>query len=279
MENALHQRVEFHMGTAITLAIPLSLEDPVRADVAFAACFARAAEIDQRFSPYRTDSEVTHFGRGEIDEVDLSQDMRIILDLSAKLHATTGGVFDIYATAKKPPACELQQGGSQHARPLDPSGVVKGWAIEQCADILRDNGLQNFVVNIGGDVYANGYESPEKRWRVGLQHPVLRDKIMDVLHISDTAVATSGLYERGEHIVGANDDITRELLSVTVVGADVTLADAYATSVFAMGMRGLDWFSTLNEFELFAVNAQQEVFTTQGIAKYRATTEAENQTS
>ncbi len=262
----LHQRVEMHMGTAVILSVPVSLEQREAADEVFAACFERARELDAVFSPYKPESEISRFGRGEITKNELSPEVCEVLDFCDKLHAVSNGAFDIHAAATQPPARELQQSDNADARPLDPSGAVKGWAIEQCADLFRRSDIHNFCVNIGGDIFAGGCEAPDQPWRVGLQHPDERSNIMEVLSVSDTGVATSGLYERGEHIVGTN----HELCSVTVVGADIALADAYATTAFVMGRRGVNWILEQRGFDVFAVTSEREVLASSGLARFRA---------
>lgn len=269
MQESTLQRVEMHMGTAVIISVPGELEDLADANVAVDLCFARARAIDDTFSVYKSDSVISRFGRGEIREDDLASEVREILDLCEKLHASTEGAFDIYAAGRLSPACELQASVKPGARPIDPSGAVKGWAIQECVDIMHDADIKNFCINIGGDIFAAGYESPDLPWKVGLQHPVEHDKIMATLHLCDMAVATSGFYERGEHIVGTNAHSTHELLSVSVVGADITLADAYATSAFAMGRSGVDWIAEQSGFDVFAVTHTLEVLSSPGINDFR----------
>ena len=135
----------------------------------------------------------------------------------------TGGYFDVRAGA---------------SRTLDPSGLVKGWSVDRAAALLDAAGASNYAVNAGGDMRLRGGALPESVWRVGIQHPLERDRVAAVLETRDLAVATSGAYERGEHVI---DPHTRRppagVLSVTITGPDLATADAYATSAFAMGSR------------------------------------------
>lgn len=250
------------MGTVATIDVRDGV-DNATVEHAFAAIRSRLADIDARFSTYRADSEISRMGRGELLLEDASDDVRFILDLCDKLHNVSGGTFDVHAAATRGPAVELQKSLTPGAKPLEPSGAVKGWAIEVVSALLQADGMRDFCVNIGGDVYASGRQGADEGWRVGLQHPYERMKVMAVLEVRDTAVATSALYERGDHII-VDEGIT-PLVSVTVVGPDITLADAYATIAFAKGVEGLAWITQQPGFEVFAVDQQQQTHFSPGL--------------
>jgi FAD:protein FMN transferase len=154
-----------------------------------------------------------------------------VLALCEELHDDTGGAFDAMAV----PA----PNGSR----LDPSGVVKGWSIERAADLLEAHGARNFCINAGGDIALRGEPRPGEQWRIGVRHPDDASKSAAVLHgAGRLAIATSATYERGAHIIDpSTGEPTADLASVTIVGPDLTYADAYATSVFVMGVDGLNW--------------------------------------
>lgn len=265
------QRIVETMGTVMTIDVPAhepAVHDAVAMERVVDVAVDRLRGIEERFSTYDARSEVSCFGRGELREDEVSDELRAILDLAATLRDVTGGSFDVHAAAVDPPAAELQRSDLPGARPLEPSGLVKGWAIEQVVDHLRSAGLRHFAVNIGGDVYAGGEELPGRRWRIGVQHPVQRQHLMAVLHVSDMAVATSGTYERGQHIVDPRGGRPKGLLSVTVVGPDVTLADVYATAIFARGRDGMEWATTLPGFDVLMVDDAQVTHFTPGLAAY-----------
>jgi thiamine biosynthesis lipoprotein len=242
----LHQ-VEQIMGTAISLDIadPLS---PSRLGELAAAAFASLREVDERFSTYKDGSEVNRLQRGEITLADCSADLRHVLDECSRLWRTTQGYFDAYATGR-----------------LDPSGYVKGWSVQVASDALAAGGALNHCLNAGGDICVRGGPEPGAKWRVGIRHPWESMKVAWVLAVTDVAVATSGTYERGLHVVdpftGRGAD---ELVSVTVVGPDLALADAYATTATAMGRSGLAWLAALEGYESAAVTRDGEAFTSAG---------------
>lgn len=186
-------------------------------------------EVDRRFSTYRDDSEVCRLRRQEITPAEGSADLRHVLEACADLWRETDGYFDAYA-----------------AGPLDPSGYVKGWSVEIASARLAEAGSKNHCVNAGGDIRARGLSSEGSPWRVGIRHPWEADKLSWVLSITDQAVATSGTYERGDHVFNPRTGApARGLRSVTIVGPDLALADAYATAALAMGEAGVAWLAKL----------------------------------
>jgi len=222
------RRVQDVMGTAISL----HLADPLpAADLAALAdqVFAWFQEVDQRFSTYKEGSEVNRLDRGELSDRDCSPDLRHVLDECSELWRATDGYFDAHATGR-----------------FDPSGYVKGWSVQVASDRLVARGAVNHCINAGGDVRVRGNPVPGKPWRIGIRHPWLTHQLCWVLEGTDLAVATSGTYERGYHVIDPRTGApARELRSVTVVGPDLGPADAYATAAVAMGLPGLDWLARL----------------------------------
>ncbi len=219
------RRVEEQWGTVISVDV----RDDVDA-LALDRCFAWFARVDALFSTWRDDSEIVRLGRGEITAGECSPEVAEVLDLCERMRLESGGAFDISfgADPSIPPRPGLA--------PLDPSGLVKGWAVARAGDLLRDAGAANFFVNAGGDVLTRGRPAGADGWRVGIQHPRERDRVAAVLAVTDAAVATSGRYERGDHVVDPRTGRPAlGLASVTVVGPDLAIADAYATATVVLG--------------------------------------------
>jgi FAD:protein FMN transferase len=216
--------VEMVMGTAVSF----HLRPPLPGRDAIDAACAALHDIDRRFSLYRSDSELGRLARGEIEETALSPDVRWVLAACDDLERTSGGAFD-----------------ARHHRTdgvVDPSGFVKGWAVEEAARHLDEAGALNYVIAAGGDVLARGESLPGRPWRVGIRHPDDPGSVVAVLAIRTGAVATSGLYERGEHIVDPRSGtVQRAVRSMSVIGSSLAWADAYATAAFVMGLSGLAW--------------------------------------
>src|SRR6185312_6893643 len=137
---------------------------------------------------------------------------------------------------------------------LDPSGLVKGWAVAGAADRLAAAGAANFSINAGGDVVARGRPAPDRRWRIGIRHPEDLEQLAAVVELEDLGVATSGEYEQRGHILDPHTGRPPSgLLSVTVVGPDLGDADAYATAAFAMGADGPEWTATLTGYDAMCI--------------------------
>jgi thiamine biosynthesis lipoprotein len=233
-------RVERIMGTAIGIDVRGVGVSPGAVE----AAFALLREIDARFSTYRHDSELSRLIRDELDEESCSTDLRAILGLSEDLRRTSSGFFDI--RRHRP-----------DGRP-DPTGLVKGWAIEEAALRLDAAGATDYAINAGVDIVARGAPEPGRRWRVGIRHPEQTDRVAAVLGVHDLAVATSGGYERGDHIVNPHSGRPpRDLLSMTVVGPSLTYADAYATTAFAMGLPGTAWVQSHPGYGAYAITADR----------------------
>jgi thiamine biosynthesis lipoprotein len=189
--------------------------------------------VDGTFSTYRPGSEVNRFDRGELPAGECSQELRAVIALCLRFNKETDGFFDAWA------------GGS-----FDPSGVVKGWSIERASEILAAHGLSDHLVDGGGDLRLRGSPGSGGPWQVGVRHPFDKSGYSATLSVREGAVATSGTYERGLHVV---DPFTgrpaTDLVSVTVVGAELVVADAYATAALAMGFGATAWLAGLSGYE------------------------------
>jgi len=234
------RRVEHIMGFPISLRIDDENAPANAAD----AVFAWLHEVDARFSPFKDDSEVSRLDRGELETDELSTDLTEVLGLCEEYRVATKGAFDVRLPG----------------RGLDPCAMVKGWAVQRAADLLAAAGVRTYCLNAGGDVVAAG-----RPWRVGVRHPEHADQLCTVLEITEGGVATSARYERGDHILdGRTGRPATGLLSLTVVAATLTEADATATAAFAMGAEGIDWAAARKGCEVFAVDADRQVFRTAG---------------
>jgi FAD:protein FMN transferase len=198
-------------------------------------------EVDARFSTFKADSEISRLNRGELAVRDCHPDVRWVLARCDELREETGGFFDARY---------------ESLTTVDPSGLVKGWAVDRGGELLEARGIHNYSINAGGDIRMRGAPLPEPAWRTGIQHPVELDRIAAIVEVNDLALATSGSYVRGEHIV---DPHTGEppsgLLSVTIAGEDLATADAYATAAFAMGEPGAHWTAQLHPYEALSLLA------------------------
>jgi len=222
------------MGMPVTIHVV----DPLTNAGALDEVFGELNTLDQTFSTFKSSSAVSRINRGELQAEDAGPLVRQALDLCRLYEVDTGGYFSAWIDGK-----------------LDPSGLIKGWAIDRACSILDSHGCRDFFVDAGGDVQTRGYNEEGIPWRVGIRHPSERDQVVRVILASGLAVATSGTYEKGEHIVDPHTgDTANELLSFTVAGPDILPADVYATAGFAMGSRGLAFIEAREGFEAYAID-------------------------
>lgn len=216
------RRTEHLMGTAVTVEI----RDRVVPDRAIEHAFAWLRWVDRRFSTYDAASDVSRLNAGEIALTDTHPVVRKVLAHCDVLRAETDGYFDAHAPLP---------GG------VDPSGFVKGWAVDVAFERLRRAGAQQLCIEAGGDVRVAG--GP---WRVGIRHPRQHEQLAEVVTLHSGAVATSGAYERGAHVVDPHTGRPPVgTVSVTMIDRTLARADAHATAAFAMGCRGPVWSAGL----------------------------------
>lgn len=243
------------MGTAVSIDVvddvpSIALEEVLR----------WLHHVDATFSTYKPESPISRLGTGAATLEEMSEEVIGVLSLCEELSDDTAGAFSAFVV----PA----PNGSR----LDPSGVVKGWSIERAAELLERHGARNFCINAGGDIAIRGHVRPGEPWRIGIRHPDLADHCAAVLEgAGRLAVATSATYERGAHIIDpATGEPTADLASVTIVGPDLTYADAYATAVFVMGIDGLDWLSEHHpDYAGFVITHEDTAVSTLNFAGFR----------
>ena len=255
------RRVEDQWGTAISIDV----RDDVAATV-LDECFGWFQRVDELFSTWRDDTEIMRIGRGELAPEHASDEVRVVLELAEQLRLESNGAFDITAGSR---AKVLRRPG---IAPLDPSGIVKGWAVERAGEMLTAAGASCFFINAGGDVVVRGRpDDAPNGWRVGIQHPWERGLVAAVLEVVDRGVATSGLYERGDHVLNPRTGLpATSLASVTVVGPDLAIADAYATAAVVLGPgEGMRWLASRAGYEGMAITDSRAVLLTPGFDRYR----------
>jgi thiamine biosynthesis lipoprotein len=214
--------------------------------------------VDETFSTYRTDSQICRLNRGELTLQKSDALVRSVVRHCESLREQTAGYFDAWRV------------GPNGDTWFDPSGLVKGWAIDRAARILETGGARNFCVNAGGDLVVRGHPEDSPGWRVGIQHPQAHGQIAFTLLATDVAVATSGAYERGQHIVDPHTGALPDgVLSVTVVGPDLGTADAHATAIFAMGTKGPAWACELETYAVLVIRPDGAVLSTPNFDRYR----------
>lgn len=204
-------------------------------------CFALLRHIDDVFSRWRPGTPMARYAAGTALLDDLPPEVTGVLALAHRARRATGGWFDPCRPDGTP----------------DADGIVKGWAIGRVADVLAGAGLRDWCVNAAGDVYVSGVPEPGRRWRIGIADPRDPSAIVAVVPAGDrTAVATSGIAERGPHIWNPRTGRpATELLSVSVRAAGPVRADVLATAAIARGPSSVAWLDTMPGVAALAVHA------------------------
>lgn len=242
------RRVEHIMGTAIVIDV----RDAGNQAAAVEAAFAHFRAVDARFSTYKPDSEVSRLNRGELPDEELSDQLRDVLGMCEVGRQISDGYFDIR--------------GHRRDGTLDPSGLVKGWSVDGAALILDGAGIGDYSINAAGDVRVRGHAEERSPWRIGIRNPWDATTTVAVLAVDDHAIATSGTYERGDHIINPHTGRPPDgIASMTVVGPSLTWADTWATAAYAMGIRGVDWIAReVAGYEACAISTDRRLVMTSG---------------
>lgn len=247
--------------TRLIMGMPITIEvvDAPEGDAIIEDVFAYFQRIDERFSTYKPDSEISRINRGELKEKEWSDDMHIVFMLAEETKQRSHGFFDI----RHPKAT------SDGKTYYDPSGIVKGWAIWNAAQLITERGFLNFFVDAGGDVQTSGKNFAGDRWSVGIRHPFQQDATVKTVFLSGEGIATSGTYIRGAHIYNPKTgNAANEIASITVIGPNVYEADRFATAAFVMGGDGIRFIETLPDLEGYAIDANGVATITRGFEKY-----------
>jgi len=228
--------------TAIIMGMPVTIviEDIHGTSNDIEDIFAYFKSIDDRFSTYRHNSEISKINRGELAKEQYSEQMKEIFALSEQTKKQTYGYFDI-----------------QNDTIYDPSGLVKGWAIYQAFSILKKRALRNFFIEAGGDIQVYGKNKEGKPWQVGIRDPFRPNVIVKIVQVTTEGVATSGTYSRGQHIYNPHNRLQKnsDITSVTVIGSTIYEADRFATAAFAMGKKGIHFIEKQKGLEGYMIDS------------------------
>jgi thiamine biosynthesis lipoprotein len=239
--------VEHVMGMAVSIDVRRGGDDvSIRKGVAKVVRWLHW--VDETFSPFKPDSVITRMNAGELSDVEVPDVVMTVLQRCEALKGQTAGYFDVRA------------GGA-----LDPCGFVKGWAVDAASELLTGAGIQDHCVNAGGDIVVHGRPAQDRPWRIAIAHPMVREAMCAVLELTEGAVATSGIAERGAHVINPHSGrAALDLASVTVTGPDLATTDAYATAALAMGFAAPEWLSSLDGYEALVVDTGGFMWQTPG---------------
>lgn len=253
------KHVEVCMGTTFRFA-GRSERDQVQTEKVIAQACEILHEADRTFSLYKPESPVSRLARGEAALRDLPPVVAEIWNECDAWQNATDGWFDAMTPQNT----------------FDPSGLVKAWAAKRAAEYIVENGIVDFTMNAGGDVWVSNELSNDIEWRIAISKPIsiasAEHGILTVIDLKDTefrAMATSGVAERGEHIwdpKAPEKSAPKELVQVSVVATDLVTADVWATAAFAEGMRAVQHLNKIEGIEALFILANGELAATDGFA-------------
>jgi FAD:protein FMN transferase len=236
-------------GTVIVVQLASNSLSEVELDLVVDKVEEFFHKVDENFSTYKSDSEVSQIRRGELEVVDVSDNLKEVWKLCERARELTLGAFDPWKV----------EGG------FDPSGLVKGWAADVAAKILVGAGVESVLINAAGDLVLRGGQISEegevKPWNVGISSPDNVNQIVKTFDVFDGSVATSGDYEKGAHIVDPHTGlIAIGARSASVVGPDGALCDALATALMVDGRDAQRWMGRpeLAKYSFWVINRDDE---------------------
>jgi FAD:protein FMN transferase len=293
------------MGTSFTILIDEPLSAATAKDAAEAA-FAEISRIENLMSEWRPSSEVSKVNaRAALSPVTVSQETFELIKRSIGLSRQSKGAFDITWAAYRglwdfQGARGIPTEAERHARRayvgwekvrLDPvnrtvylttkgtqiglGAIAKGYGIDRAAQLLRSRQVKRFLINGGGDLFAEGQKRDGTSWTVGVQHPRDREVLLARIPFDGVSIVSSGDYERYfehagrryHHLLDLKSGLpARKSIAVTVQAANATLADALATAVFVMGpIAGLNLIQEIEGAEAAVLRPDGVIVTTKGL--------------
>ena len=227
------------MGTVVTIDI-YSEGDWPSDDISLQV--AQACEVLQRadavFSTWKVNSPMSRLRRGEITREQAPPEVAEVLEKCATAREISQGWFDPWS----------MPGG------VDPTGYVKGWAAQRALGALDSTEIAGAIVNAAGDIASFGAMRRSQAFRIGIVDPFSPNRLACVVELNG-AIATSGTYERGDHLIDPHSGRPRaRVASASVSGPDLGLADALATAVAVAGNTGLSLVETIEGYEALVID-------------------------
>lgn len=223
------------------------------------AC-SKLHEADHIFSLYKPESPLSRLARGETSVAECPEVVEQVWKLCERWEIITGGFFSAFTL--------------EHT--FDPSGLVKTWAAQAAIDSLLAEGVKDFTLNAGGDIWLSDELTDDSDWKLGIAKPITiaadSAGLLTVVNLKNSpyrALATSGTAERGQHIWNPQSAelASSELVQVSVLANDLVTADVWATAAFAEGPRALNRIEKQDGVEALFVFNDGRIDGTEGFAK------------
>jgi thiamine biosynthesis lipoprotein len=296
----------FLLGTIIKISL---YDQDKNNNIIFNKVFDRIREVESKMTINQDQSEIISLNKASgVEEVRLSPDTFYVLEKGKHYSQITEGNFDITIG----PIVKLWNIGTEHPRvpspdeikgklPLvnfrllrlnpqnhsaylekkgmivDLGGIAKGYAADEAKRILKEEGVQHAIVNLGGNIMTIGAKPDGSPWKIGIQNPFNpRGDYMGIVEVKDQAVVTSGVYERYfekngkryHHILNPKTGYPVEngLVSVTIITPVSVDADGLSTSLFTLGLEeGMKFIEGKEEIEAIFIREDRKVFITSGL--------------
>lgn len=240
------KRTRILMGTPITIEV---VDEKVK-EADFASAFDYFAAVDMLFNPRKKESEIARLNSGKLSLQKANPDIKLLLTLAEDTKNESHGYFNCERKGK-----------------IDLSGLVKGWAIYNAANVLRTHELRNFMIDADGDVQVNGKNATKSKWTYTVSNPLNPQEVAATFVLHENGLATAG---RDQHIYNPHrpDKKVTSLASMTVIGPTVYDAKRFAIAAFAMGEKGVHFIEKQEGLEAYSINSRGKVITTTGIRSY-----------
>lgn len=239
------------MGTVVSIHVHRGGCSRLAATEAIAASCARLHELEAIFTTFDATSPMSLLRAGALALQDAPAVIPEVLELCDRARSFTNGWFDPWSAP----------GG------VDPTGLVKGWAIEQAAAILKEAKVAGALVNGGGDIALVGAPPDGGPWRIGIQHPWRRGALACVVEVGAAAVATSGAYARRGHLADwRGGRVHARVASASVIGDSLAFADAFATAIAVGGADAARSLGGVDGFDAYWIESDGTEHSTPGVA-------------
>ena len=237
------------MGTVVSFRVQPRRGEIERARRAIGAACEVLHRADAIFSTWLPDSPLSRLRRGQATLAEVAPEVAEVLGLCQEAKVSSRGWFDPWA----------MPGG------VDPTGLVKGWAVDAALDQLRDAQVDSALLNAGGDLAAFGDPGSRDGWRIGIRHPWVSTALACVVELR-AALATSGTYERGAHLIDPRTGLPAETAaSATVAGPSLAMCDALATGLAIGGSDAFAAGAALDGYEAYVIRADGSESATAGM--------------
>lgn len=298
-----HEESKAMMGTDVTIKLEAKSKD--HAIKCSAKAFNEINRIEQLFSTYKADSEVSRINQlAGFQKVKLSSEVFSLIKLSVDLSKLSQGAFDItyesigyqYNLRKKSKPSDskisqlldsinyqniqLDYPNISFKKPnvkINLGGIAKGYAIEKSSKLLKKCGIREGIISAGGDSKIIGNKHG-KEWVIGIQHPRKKDELALRIPLSNISLSTSGDYERFyfdngkriHHIINPKTGKpTSETWSASVIGDNATFTDALSTSIFVLGTKkGLELINSLAEVDAIIIDSKGKIHYSNGLDSF-----------